>query len=123
MLLMKKMLLVAGASAVVLLSGCASILNDETQKINVATSNGQPAKVSIDGKTFDAPGIVTVKRQKLDKVLVAETPNCAKETSLEKKVDSKFFINILSGGVFGSTTDYATEKMWSYQDSVVVSCK
>ncbi|SFZ70981.1 adenosine deaminase [Chitinimonas taiwanensis] len=120
---MKKIILAAAAGAVVLLSGCASILNEETQKINVSTSNGAEAKLSVDGKTFTAPGVVEVKRQKTDKVLVSETPNCAKETAMASKVDSKFFINILSGGAFGSTTDYATEKMWAYQDSIVVACK
>jgi len=41
----------------------------------------------------------------------------------EKSVDPKFFVNILSGGSFGSTTDYSTEKMWKYNENVVISCK
>ncbi len=105
------------------LSGCATILNDETQNINVSSSNGKAIKGNIDGVPFTGPGIVSVKREDKDKILVADTEGCAKQTALNKSVDSKFFINILSGGVFGSTTDYSTEQMWRYDESVVVSCQ
>ena len=53
---------------------------------------------------------------------MATTEGCAPETAMPKSVDSKFFINIISGGVFGSTTDYTTEKMWRYSETVVVAC-
>lgn len=111
------------AAVVLLASGCASILNEPTQKINVSTSNGQTVKGTIDGVPFTAPGIVDVKRENKSKVLVANAPECVKETAMEKSVDNKFFINILSGGLFGSSTDYGTEKMWKYDDNIVISCK
>lgn len=120
---MKNTLVITLLATAVLSSGCASILNEKTQKINIATTNGETVKGTIDGVPFSAPGIATVTRENKDKVIVTETPNCAKETALSKSVDSKFFINILSGGVFGSSTDYGTEKMWKYEDSVTISCK
>lgn len=107
---------------VMAIGGCATILNDETQQINVASSTGEKFKFSIDGQTFEGPSIVAVKRTKADKFIVSESPSCVKQTLLPSKVDGKFFINILTGGVFGSTTDYSTEEMWSYDTSVVVSC-
>lgn len=110
-------------SVLMLTTGCASILNENTQKINVGTSNNEKATVSIDGKSFEVPGVVEVKRQNQDKILVSESENCAKQTMLAKSVDEKFFINILSGGAFGSTTDFASEKMWKYQEAVTVNCK
>jgi diacylglycerol kinase family enzyme len=64
-----------------------------------------------------------VKRANADKVVKVDTPDCAKETLLAKQVDSKFFINVLSGGALGSTTDYASEEMWKYDDNVVIQCK
>ena len=106
----------------VAVSGCASILNDKTQQINVSSSNGKPFSGSIDNAAFEGPGIVTVQRENKDKVILATTPGCVPQTALNKSVDPVFFINVISGGVFGSTTDYSTEKMWRYEESVTVSC-
>lgn len=105
------------------LSGCASILNDKTQAINVSSSNGSEITGTVNGMSFKAPGVVNVIRENKDKLFITETDGCVKETVAEKSVDPKFFINILSGGVFGSTTDYSTEKMWKYNENVVISCK
>ena len=104
-------------------TGCATILNDGTQKINVTSSNGKPIEGTIGGVPFKGPGIVEVTRSKADKILVTTTPGCTGSTVLPKSVDSKFFINIISGGALGSTTDFASEKMWKYQDSVVIACQ
>lgn len=105
-----------------LLSGCATILNDETQRVNVLSSNGKAIAGTIDGVPFTGPGIVTVTRKKDDRTIITDTEGCAKQTNLASSVDGKFFINILSGGAFGSTTDYASEEMWKYSESVTVAC-
>jgi hypothetical protein len=119
---MKKSTLFTASLTISLLSGCASILNEQTQPINVTSSTGNPITGSIDGVAFKAPGIVNVTRSDKDKVVKVDTEGCQKETLAPKSVDSKFYINILSGGVFGSSTDYSTEKMWKYQENIVVSC-
>jgi hypothetical protein len=103
-------------------AGCATILNDETQKVNVASSTGEKFSFSIDGQTYEGPIIIDVARTKADKIILAESPNCVKQTLLPAEVDGKFWINILSGGVFGSTTDYSSEEMWGYESNVVVTC-
>jgi hypothetical protein len=108
--------------AAALTSGCASILNEDTQAINVSASNGKPIAGSIDGIPFQGPGVVNVQRTKASKIVNVDTAGCTKTTSLESNVDPKFFVNILSGGAFGSTTDYATEKMWKYSENVVITC-
>lgn len=105
------------------LTGCASILNDKTQAVNVSSSAGGDIKGTVNGTPFTGPGVVYLTRENMNKIFVTETEGCAKQTVAEKSVDPKFFINILSGGVFGSTTDYATEKMWKYSENVVISCK
>lgn len=111
------------ASSIVLASGCATILNDETQKVNVLTSNGEKVEGTINGVPFQGPGIVEVKRAKDGAVVMADTEGCNKQTLLPASVDTKFFINLLSGGAFGSTTDYASEEMWKYDDSITINCK
>jgi hypothetical protein len=105
------------------LSGCASILNDKTQAINVSSSTGSDIQGTVNGMPFKGPGVVNVIREKKDKIFLTETEGCAKETVAPKSVDGKFFINILSGGAFGSSTDYSTDKMWKYNDNVIISCK
>jgi len=114
----------ASALLVVLaLTGCASILNDSTQPINVSSSTGSDISGTVNGVPFKAPGIVNLTRENKNKLFITDTEGCTKETMAEKSVDPKFFINILSGGAFGSTTDYSTEKMWKYNESVVINCK
>jgi len=120
---MKKIALSAVIAAVTLMSGCASILNDKVQKVNVASSNGKPITGNVDGATFTAPGVVSLTRAKAAKIIYVETEGCAKQTVVDNSVDPKFFINVLTGGAIGSTTDYATEKMWKYSDNVVISCQ
>ncbi|MFN5048501.1 hypothetical protein [Roseateles sp.] len=120
---MQKFNIAALMAVAVLSTGCASILNEQTQAVNVTSSNGKPMSGSVDGKAFSAPAVVQFTRAKGDKVVTVDTPGCAKSTAVPSSVDTKFFINILSGGALGSTTDYATERMWKYADSVVVSCQ
>lgn len=119
---MKKLAFYAAMGSVVLMTGCASILNEQTQQVNVSASNGKPVQGAVDGKTFTTPGVVSLQRAKGSKIVTSSTEGCAKETAVESSVDPKFFINILSGGAFGSTTDYSTEKMWKYADNVVIAC-
>ena len=119
---MFKRLSLIGISAL-LMTGCASILNDKDQRINVNTSNGKAVQGTVNGQAFSAPGIVNVTRENKNKIFTTQDPACSKETAAEKTVDPVFFINVISGGPFGSTTDYSTEKMWKYADTVTISCK
>jgi hypothetical protein len=118
-----KTITLAAIVAAVALTGCASILNDKTQKINVSASNGAEIKGTVNGQPFAGPGIVEVTRENKDKLFVTETAGCTKEVLASKSVDTKFWINILTGGVFGSSTDYGTQKMWKYDDHIVIPCK
>jgi len=120
--MIKTIVQVAGIASFIALSGCASILNEDTQKVNISASNGKEIQGNIDGTPFKGPGVVSLKRDKAAKIVTAETEGCTKQTVVDSSVDSKFFINILSGGAFGSSTDYSTGKMWKYADNVVVNC-
>ena len=116
-------LAVSSCAIALLTTGCATILNDKTQQINVTTTNGQPVKGTVNGVAFQGPGLVAVVRENKDKIFTTDTAGCVPQTVAAKQVDTKFFINILSGGLWGSTTDYSTEKMWKYNDNVVISCQ
>ena len=61
---MKKVVIALSLGITLVMSGCSTILTEDTQKINVATSNGKSAEVTIDGQSFQAPGIITVKKSK-----------------------------------------------------------
>ncbi|WP_018982320.1 hypothetical protein [Salinimonas chungwhensis] len=119
---MKTKLIGLALATAVLTSGCATILTEDTYKMNVTTSNGQQTTVAVDGQNQTVPGVVTVTKENKNKVLVAQDANCS-NVALNKEVEGAFFVNLLSGGVFGSSTDYGTEKMWRYQESVTVPCK
>jgi uncharacterized protein YceK len=119
---MKKIALVSiVAASAVLFTGCATILNGKTQKINLTSS--KPVTVEIDGQQFSAPSVATLQRSGDDKVV--KVKDCNNKTVLLKStVNPTFFVNILSGGAFGSTTDYASDSMWQYdQSNVDVDCK
>lgn len=131
--------------ALIALSGCASIVNDKNQKVQISASNGQELKgtiqdietktVKVDGKrqkktaqtvsgSFTGkPADVMVERSSVKKVVVVENEECQKETPLNSNVSPMFFGNILIGGLIGSTIDASTQKMWQYQEKVVVQCK
>jgi uncharacterized protein YceK len=120
---MKKIALITAALSVSLLSGCATILNDDLQKVNLVTSNGEKADLQVNGQTVTAPTVIDVKRTKDALMITSTDGKCAQSTVANSKVDPVFFVNILSGGAFGSTTDYSTEKMWQYEDKIEVNCK
>ncbi|CAH9063034.1 hypothetical protein PSECIP111951_02823 [Pseudoalteromonas holothuriae] len=117
---MKLVNLVIGA-VIVTASGCSTILTEDIHRINVNSSKSN-LQLEVDGVVQSAPGIVEVKKENKNKTLKVTTAGCEQDIALNKEVEPTFFVNILSGGAFGSTTDYASEKMWRYQDSVSITC-
>jgi uncharacterized protein YceK len=119
---MKNLLSLSLVTTVVLMTGCATILNDKTQMVNITASNGAKITASADGQAFQTPAIVGLQRSKLDKIITTSNSNCNPQTLAPHTIDPIFFINIFSGGAWGSTTDYATEKMWKYDNNLVINC-
>ncbi|MFC1747191.1 adenosine deaminase [Pseudomonadota bacterium] len=105
------------------LSGCATILSEDVAKVNVQTTSGKQVDVTIDGAQYTAPSIVTLPKDGTSKVIVTADAACAKETYMARKIEPTFWVNVLSGGLFGSTTDSASGKMWTYDDSVMINCQ
>ena len=119
---MKKTLLMTSlvVGATILFTGCATIISGDNQSINLQSKKEQT--VSIDGKLYTSPSLVSVERT--DKDAILKVKDCNKQILLKKEVNPVFFVNILSGGAFGSTTHYASDSMWQYdQTNINVDCE
>jgi hypothetical protein len=119
---MKKSILLTASifAASFLFTGCATILSGDNQSINLQAK--KETTVSINGQQYTAPGVISLERTNKDAVL--KVKDCEKQVLLKKEVNPVFFVNILSGGVFGSTTDYSSDSMWQYdQTNVNVDCE
>lgn len=111
-------------AAATLFSSCATILSGTKQKISVNSTGKTGVTFQLDNKTYKTPAIITVKRENEDKVIKVLDEDCSqKQVLLNKKINPVFFVNLLSGGVFGSTTDYISNAMWRYDDNVQIQCK
>lgn len=103
-------------------TSCATIINDSSQVINVSASNGKPVEGTINGIPFKGPVPVTVQRAKAPLDIKTTTEGCAPNTTVKNEISGVFWLNIISGGLFGSTTDYSSSDMWEYDQNVVISC-
>jgi hypothetical protein len=119
---MKKLVLTA-LIANLTLSGCATIVAEDTDQIKI-TSNKQDQFVAYVGnKKIIVPETVVVERNGENLVVTTEEEGCDANTKVEKSMDTAFLGNLITGGVFGSTTDSVTGKMWDYQSDVTIICK
>lgn len=119
---MKKLTLVILVMSAFCFTGCATILKGKTQKINVTTSNNKSASFAIKDRTYQVPGIIDINRTK-DDLFIKAAGECEGQAFASSKVEPAFWVNILSGGALGSTTDYSTDAMWRYDDNVEIKCK
>lgn len=105
-----------------LITGCGTITNGTKQKISISTSTGQQVVARVNGKKVTIPAKdVAVSRKKGADIKVLEEDNPCFETTNysiagKGKVSGVFWINIISGGFFGSTTDAISGGMWQFND-------
>ena len=98
--------------ASVFLCGCATILKGSDQPINV-NSNVKGASVYVNNqKVGNTPFTGTIKRQKEQTLKVSKPGYETRTLMLDSSIEGVFWVNILTGGVFGSTTDWASGSMW-----------
>lgn len=120
---MNKIKFLVAMTAVMSLAGCATILSESVATVNVATSTGKKVDITVDGQNYTVPGIVRLAKDGQSKVIETKDPACASSTAMTRQIEPTFFVNIFGFGVFGSTTDAATSKMWTYDKNVVISCQ
>lgn len=120
---MKKIIL---AFALTTLTGCASIVAGNYKTVNVSTSNGQSVEASVFAKNGEQnvtlPTAVTVRRDSQDLTITVKEDACVNSTTSvnSSRVEPWFWGNLLTGGIFGSTTDSMTGDMWTYDENITV---
>ena len=96
----------------VFLFGCATILKGSNQPLNV-NSNVKGASVYVNNqKVGTTPFTGTIERKKEQHLKVSKPGYETRTLMLDSSIESVFWVNILTGGVFGSTTDFASGSMW-----------
>lgn len=117
----KELLLIAlSLASAIMFSGCATIFSGKQQAINL-TSTPSGKMVTIAGRTVKTPSIITINRGQ-DNLKLTST-DCDNQKLVTKKINPVFFVNILSAGVFGSTTDYSSGAMWKYDENINLECQ
>ncbi|MFA6165874.1 MAG: PEGA domain-containing protein [Gemmatimonadaceae bacterium] len=100
-----------------MVSGCATLIGGTSQTLTV-NSNVAGAEVYLNqtflGKT---PLTAEVKRGQTGVLKVNAAGYQPYAIAINKKISTMFWVNIFSGGSFGSSTDYATGAMYEYEPS------
>lgn len=103
-----------------LATSCASIFKGSEQEITI-DSNVQGAELSLNGeKIGTTPFQGKIKRSSDAHLTVSKPGYESKEIILDTSIEPVFLGNIISGGVFGSSTDYGTGAMYQYSPGNVV---
>lgn len=112
-------------STLILLSGCATILSGSSKTINVTTSDGERVEVTVRGEEelqkFTAPTTIIVQKGG-DLIFTPDDERCV-STVAPKEIETTFWVNILTGGLFGSSTDFASGSMWNYDTNIQLNCR
>lgn len=97
--------------------GCATMIGGSTQLL-IVNSNVDGAEVRLNDILLGVtPLTLDVKRGQTGVLKVTADGYKPYSVALNKKVSSLFFVNLLSGGAFGSSTDYSTGAMYEYEPS------
>ncbi len=100
-------------------SGCATILDGSSQPVNFNSSpNG--ARIYVNGmEVGTTPLNMLVKRSKATMILAKKNGYEDQSIVLQTKVNTYFWGNILFfGGLYSSTTDYASDAMIEYSPNM-----
>lgn len=101
----------------VLTSGCATILGGSSQTITV-NANVSGAQVTLNGTPLGVTPLTTSMKRGQTGVLSVQSDGYQPyQIALNKKISTLFWVNIFTGGAFGSTTDAATGAMYEYEPS------
>lgn len=113
---MRSMILIAAAVGAIFISGCATIIDGGSQDLHFY-SYPEGAKVTLNGRPVGTtPVTVTRDRRRDDlRVEISKDGYRTHHGTLESDLNMVFLVNLVSGGAFGSTTDYATGAMWQYK--------
>lgn len=112
----KALYTVVGLSAV-LSSGCASIMSGRHQEVTFQ-SNPDGATVTVAGRTIGKTPITTALEKKSGQPLIFSKDGYKPVSmTLETRMNSWFWGNIVVGGLIGSSTDGITGSVYEYSPS------
>ena len=108
----------------VLSSGCATIMKDDSQPV-AFSSEPQGAVVVINNvPRGTTPSTIMIKRKRGKTMITIQKDGYHPETfPLDKSVAGMTFGNIIFGGLIGVGVDVATGKASDYQDSVHINLR
>jgi hypothetical protein len=118
---MKKLMLM------VLLSGCATIVDNGPEFINFNTSNGEEARVKITSgigmQYANIPNTVTFPKSSANIIVQTTGDEChnSATTVVPSKLNGWLIGNILFGGVIGLVVDFATGNAYTYPSTAIVN--
>jgi hypothetical protein len=96
----------------ILLSGCATIVNGKNQDVNIA-SNPSNAEVWVDSKYVGvSPTIVSLARDETHTVKIALKGYQPYEVTLTKELNGWVFGNLIFGGLIGLAVDGITGSLY-----------
>jgi len=110
----------------ILLSGCASVIEGRSQKIQVCTQPEVGAQCYLQnnhGKVYlsNTPGIATVPRSYQDLIITAQKPGYIESiVRIKSKTNCAAFGNVLLGGAIGAGVDCADGAAYSYPEKIVI---
>lgn len=113
-------------STLVLLSGCASIIEGSTTRVNVLTQDNKPASCNLKNErgawSALTPGSATIKRSKTDlNISCTDQATGAKGSKVvESDTETWIFGNLLFGGIIGGIVDFSTGSAWDYPKDITV---
>jgi len=111
--------LAAMGSAMVMLTGCASIISGRHQSITF-TSTPDDATVTVDGKPLGkTPLSYQMERKSKDQAVTLQKDGYKPVTfQLKSTVNGWFFGNLIFGGLFGMSTDSSTGALYAYSQDM-----
>jgi hypothetical protein len=121
------MVRLAALTALLVLTGCASIITGTSQQISVATTpSGAKCIVSRQGQSIAVveatPGVATVQKDKHDILITCNKEGYQTGTEyVHSGMEAGTFGNILLGGVIGWGVDSATGADNKYTETVMVA--
>lgn len=116
---MKKinLILLMAVTIGMLITGCASIMSGTTQQVTFQSSP-DGALVKINGKPLGkTPLTMQLDKDKNQTLTVEKEGYKTFTTSMDTRLDSWFWGNVVLGGVFGSTTDSINGAVYEYNQS------
>lgn len=105
-----KIFILIGLPLTLILTSCATIISGTSAKVNVSTSDGEPAYANVDGQSFyiNGPTKVKVKRGYKESRITAENDKSSGSVEIKKSFNPTAIGNILLGGIPGLAIDGLT---------------